>query len=165
MGHRVCRFLFFLGFLFFCFLFFGFLFVCLFGVFFVFLFCQELNPCYNSDIRSLTHWATREVPISALVDMSGLIFDWCKLTICPEYPAYVHQNWIVLHCNTAFNRFHSEVPQVSWGQSVSNHPFWRQSWEKVRLPMSPPPQPNPVPPDLCAPPLPTPHSQFISSSC
>ena len=70
--------------------------------------------------------------ISAL----GLNFDWCKLTICPEYPAYVHQNWIVLRCNTGFNRFHSKVPQVSWGQSVVDHPLWRRSWEKVRLPMT-----------------------------
>ena len=77
--------------------------------------------------------------------MSGLTVDWCKLTICPEYPAYVHQNWRVLQVNIAFNSFHLEVPQVSWGQGVSDHPFWRRSWEKAKLPMTPFPQPSPMP--------------------
>lgn len=87
----------------------------------------------------------QSLPISALVDMSGLTVDGCRLTICPEDPAYVHQNWRVLQVNIAFNSFYSEVPQVSWGQGVSDHPFWRQSWEKAKLPMTPFPQPSPMP--------------------
>lgn len=85
------------------------------------------------------------------VDTSGFIPRY-KLTICPESPADVHQNGIVLHGNTAFNRFHSEVPQVSGGQSVLDHPLWRRSWEGAKLPMTLSSRPSAMPSPLSDPP-------------
>lgn len=88
---------------------------------------------------------------SALLDASGFI-AWYQLTISPESPADVHRDGIVVHCNAACNGLHSEVPQVSWGQSVLDHPLWRWSWEEAKLLGTLFSWPRPVPSHLSDPP-------------